>query len=200
MKKLCLVLVVLLVFPFTLADAGNTGKKQKAHSIVLRDNYGQIVGDLMGFRNDWLRIWMQIDHKDAILVVDKEEFSLSFPLGPMLFFENPGCDDEGAIYTRPELVDGSNWLTPRVVIAPGMAIFPDPPSFERFAYYAVTSEPGFYYPASVMSPEGYCEIFVPPPPPPEPQPVLWPVRKLKVCRGSDDLHWCYPPPYHLDAK
>lgn len=185
MKKLILLFAVLLVFPVAFADQD----KHRAGAVVVVDAYGDTVGRVVEFWNHGTaRIFMQINGKDALVWLHLEGIGISWPHGPMLFFEDPEC--EGQAYARPDHIDGG-WLQPRVVIVPGFVPEGLEPSFERIPYYATAPGPDIYHPKSHLSPEGYCLPF-------EPDEVdVWPVRKLKACRFSDDLHTCYPPPYEL---
>ena len=186
LKQLILLIAMLLVFPVAFADQD----KNRAGAVVVVDAYGDTVGRVVNFWTQGAaRIFMQIDGKDAIVWLNLGGLGVSSPVdGPRLFFEGSECD--GQAYARPDHV-GGGWLQPRVVIVPGFVPEGSDPSFERIAYYSVAPGPSLHSPQSHLSSEGYCLDFEPP------EADVWPVRILKACRFSYDLHTCYPPPYEL---
>jgi hypothetical protein len=192
MKKLLAILTLLMAFPLVLADSDDDKsklKKSTSGTVVVVDAYGDTVGSVVGIWTEGAaRVFMEIDKKDALVYLDLGQIGISFPPGPMLFFDNPGCT--GQAYARPDHV-GGGWLEPKVVIVPGFVPEGSDPSFERIPYYATAPEPDVYHPRSHLSPEGYCLPFDPP------DAFVWPVEKIKACKFSYDLHACYPPPYEL---
>jgi len=187
MKQLILLFAMLFVFPIAFADLG----KHRAGPVAVVDAYGDTVGRVVQlWPQGSARIFMRIDGIDALVWLNLEHIGVSYSPGggPMLFFEDFGC--EGQAYARPDHVAGG-WLQPKIVIVPGFVPEGSEPSFERIPYYAMTPNPDIYHPKSHLSSEGYCLPFDPH------EADVWPVRKLKACRFSDDLHICYPPPYEL---
>lgn len=189
------ILVASLALPvFADDDASDNGdrKKSKPGDIVVVDTYGDTVGVATDVWPDGgARIFTKVGGKDALVYLTLGQIGASWPPGPMLFFENPGCT--GQVYARPEHV-GGGWLAPKVVIVPGIVPDGTEPSFERLVYYAKTAEPGVYYPKSNLSPEGYCHTWD------SPDTFAWPVEQFKACGHSYDLHECFPPPYELELR
>jgi hypothetical protein len=188
------VLVTSFTSTTTIADGENNGQAKKIHaSFVVADAYGDLIGPVLRYWNgNGITVQLNMDGIDTLAFLNRRHgFGTSWPPGPMLFFQDPEC--QGQAYARIEHVE-QGWMSPTVVIAPGIVPGGGEPSAERIPYFIETDEPGHFTALSLLEDNGQCHPFGPP------EIHVWPVKQIRACDMSHDLNTCYPPPYELDLR